>query len=61
MNLSTGQQWRRRHREEACGPSGGWREWDELREQRGNIRIIVCEMGSRWGLLYDAGSLNPVV
>ena len=32
MNLFAEQQWRRRHREETCGDSGGRREWDELRE-----------------------------
>jgi len=32
MNLSAGQQWRCRHREQTCGHSGGMRGWDELRE-----------------------------
>ena len=32
MNLSAKQQWRHRHREQTCGHSGGWREWDKLRE-----------------------------
>ena len=32
MNLSTGQQWRCRYREQIYGHSGGERSWDDLRE-----------------------------
>ena len=32
MNLSAGQQWRHRHREQMCGHSRGRRTWDELKE-----------------------------
>ena len=49
VNLSAGQQWRCRHRKQTCGHSGGGREWDELREQHGDICIIVCEMDSQGG------------
>ena len=49
VNLSAGQQWRRRHRKQTCGHSGGRREWDELREQLGNICIILYEMDSQGG------------
>ena len=31
MNLSAGQQWRHRHREQTCGHSVGRREWDKFR------------------------------
>ena len=38
MNLSAGQQWRRRHREQTCGHNGGEkRRWDELRESHANL------------------------
>ena len=37
VNLFTGQPWRCRQREQACGHSEGRREWDELREWHGNI------------------------
>ena len=33
MNLSAGQRWRRRHREQTFGHSAGRRGWDELREE----------------------------
>ena len=32
MNLFAGQQWRYRHRDQACGHSGGRRGRDELKE-----------------------------
>ena len=32
---------------QTCGHRGGRREWDELREWRGNIYIIICKMGSQ--------------
>ena len=32
MKLSTGQQWKHRHREQTSGHSGEKREWDKLRE-----------------------------
>ena len=43
VNLSAGQQWKRRHREQTCGHSGGRRGWDEWREQHGNIDTTVCK------------------
>ena len=33
MNLFTGKEWRRTHREWACGCNGGEREWDEWEKQ----------------------------
>ena len=32
MDLFAGQQWQHRHKEQACGHSGGRGGWDELRE-----------------------------
>ena len=32
MNLSSGQQWRDRHREQTCGHGVGGRGWNEWRE-----------------------------
>ena len=32
MNLSTGHQWRHRHREQTCRYSRERREWDKLKE-----------------------------
>ena len=49
-NLFAGQQWRHRHREETCGHSGRRRGWDELREQHGNIYIIICEIRQPVGI-----------
>ena len=42
------QQWRCRHRERTCGPSGRRRRWDKLREEHGNIYITICEIDTRW-------------
>ena len=39
MNLSAGQQWRCRHREQTCGHTGGRRGWDTQREQHGNLTL----------------------
>ena len=46
MNLFSGQQWRFRHREQTCGHSVGWRRWDKLREQHGNIKITIYKLDS---------------
>ena len=48
INLFSGEQWRRRHREQTCGHSRGRRGWDELREQRGNIYITIYKLDSQW-------------
>ena len=61
MNLTAGQQWRHRHREQTCGHSKGRRGWDRLREQRGNTCITVCKIREPFNLLYDSGSSNPVL
>ena len=42
------QQWRCRHREWTCGPSGRRRRWDKLREEHGNIYITICEIDTKW-------------
>ena len=48
MNLSIGQQWRCRHREQSFGHSLGERRWDNLWEQHWNIYITVCKVDSQW-------------
>ena len=57
MNLSAGQQWRCRHREQTCGHSGGrvGASWES------DIEIYTLPFGKQkasgnW--LYDAGSAN---
>ena len=47
MNLFAEQQWRHKHREQICGPSGGRRGGEELREQHGNIYITMCKIDSQ--------------
>ena len=49
MNLSAGQQWRCRHREQTCGHSGGRKGWDNLREEPGNIYNAMCKIDRQWG------------
>ena len=41
MILHAEQQRRRRHKEQTFGFSGRRQGWDELREQHGNIHIII--------------------
>ena len=41
MNLSAGQQWRCRRREQICGHSGGRREWDK---QKVSLKHIDSHM-----------------
>ena len=48
VNLSAGQQWRCRHREQGCGHSGGRRRWAEWREDHGNTYTTVRRIASRW-------------
>ena len=48
VNLSAGQQWRRRHSEQTCGHSEGRRGWDELREQHGYIHVTMCKIDRQW-------------
>ena len=43
MSPFSGQQWRRRHREQTCGHSGGRTGWDELREEHGNMHVTICK------------------
>ena len=38
------------------GHSGRRRDWDELREQRGNTPSTVCKTDSQWGLLFEQGA-----
>ena len=40
--------------------SGGRREWDKLREQYGNIHIIMWKTDSKWELVVWHRELNPV-
>ena len=46
MKLFVGQQWRYRHREQTCGHSERWREWDKLREEYANIYITISKIDS---------------
>ena len=48
MNPFAGQQWRHRHREQACEHSGGRRGWEKLREEHGNICVTICKIDSQW-------------
>ena len=47
MNLFAGQQWRRRQREQTCGPRVGGRGWAELREEYGNIYVTIYKTDSQ--------------
>ena len=60
MNLLAGQQWRYRHREQACGRNGKRRGLDELREEHGNLYIIICKIESQWKFTIRHRELNPV-
>ena len=51
MNLSAGQPWRCRHREQTYGHSGGRRGRDECREQHGHIYSTICKTGRHWGFV----------
>ena len=46
MNLFTGQQWRRRHREQTYGHGrrGTGKERDEWREKCGTVYTAVCKI-----------------
>ena len=59
MNVFAGQQWRRRHGEQACGHSGGSRGRDELREQHWVTRITVCEIDSQREFAIWRRELKP--
>ena len=43
MNLFTGQQWRRRHRQQTCGHREGRRGWEKLRQWHCSIYITICK------------------
>ena len=45
------------HKEQTCGHSGGWRGWEELREQYWKIHITVCKTDSSWEVVQH-GELN---
>ena len=55
MNLFAGQQWKRRHREQACGHGVGEEEGGMNGESSGETYITICKVASR-NLLYDSGS-----
>ena len=46
MNILAGQQWRYRHTDQTCGGSGRRSELDELREEHGNLYVIICKIAS---------------
>ena len=48
MDLFAGQHWRRKYKEQTCGPSGGRRGWDELRDERGNVSITIRKIDDQW-------------
>ena len=49
MNLSSGQQWRKRHREQTYGHRGGEeREGKKYGESNMKINIIICKVDSQW-------------
>ena len=48
MNLLAGQQWRYRRTDQTCGGSGRRSELDELREEHGNLYVIICKIASEW-------------
>ena len=43
MKLFVVQELRHRHREQACGPGGGRKGWDDLREWHWNIHTTTCK------------------
>ena len=59
INLSAGQQWRYRHRDQACGHSRGRRRRDELKEWHGNTWITICKTDSQWEFAVWHLELKP--
>lgn len=59
MNLTAGQRWRHRHREQACGHSRGRRWLDGWESEHGKIYTTICEMDISGNLLCDSRALNP--
>ena len=57
MNLSAGQQWRCRHREQTCGHSVGRGGSRRIERVTLNIYITTCKIDSQF--VDDAGSSNP--
>ena len=55
MNLFAGQQWKRRHREQACGRRVGEEEGGMNGESSRETYITICKVASR-NLLYDSGA-----
>ena len=54
--LHKGQKRRNRHKEQTFG-HGGWRGWDDLREQHWNIYIAICKTYSQWD--FDVWCREP--
>ena len=51
MNLSAGQKWRCRHREQIYEHRMvGRRGWDEQREYHRNIYTAICKIDNQWEL-----------
>ena len=48
MNLSTGQQWRCRHREQTCGHSGGRRGWNWIKSSVETYSLPYVKLDSQW-------------
>ena len=61
MNPFAGQQWRRRHGEQACEHSGGRRGWGKLREEHGNMCITIRKTDGQWEFSVCCREFNPVL
>ena len=61
MNPFAGQQWRRRHGEQACEHSGRRRGWGKLREEHGNMCITIRKTDGQWEFSVCCREFNPVL
>ena len=59
VNPFAGQQWRHRHRKQACEHSGGRRGWEKLREEHGNICVTICKIDSQWEFSVHCREFKP--
>ena len=54
-NLSTGQQWRNRHREQTYGHGERGGEGEMYVESNMETYIAICKIDSQWEFLYGSG------
>ena len=59
LNLSAGQQGRRRHREQMCRHSWESTGWGQWTEQHVNRYTAICEIDSQRGFALRLGELKP--